>query len=228
MTKSLLSLVPPSVLAGFLFVFPARADEPALLLVDGHNDLFIRYMDCTSCPRGLDTYDIRNRTDGDTDIPRLRKGGVGAILLNVFSNDKTTKGTLGAFDFLRRLEAKYRDHFEVAATAADVRRIHGAGRIALIPTMEGAGRLENDPLMNDRAAGAKATPGHNGLSDLGRAIVAEMNDNGILVDLSHVSTKVMHDVLDVTKAPVIFSHSSARSLVNVERNVPDDVLKRVA
>ena len=246
MTKSLLSLLAPAVLAGSLFVSPVRADDPALLLVDGHNDLFIRYMDCTSCPRGLDAYDIRNRTDGDTDIPRLREGGVGAILLNVFSSDKTTKGTLGAFDFLRHLELKYRDHFEVAATAADVRRIHGAGRIALIPTMEGAGRLENDPLMvrtlqrlglravtlayqtNDLADGANTTPRHNGLSDLGRAIVAEMNDSGRLVDLSHVSTKVMHDVLDVTKAPVIFSYSSARSLVNVERNVPDDVLKRVA
>lgn len=246
MLKAVVSLIAPAVLAFSLMASPAQAEENALLLVDGHNDLFIRYMDCRACPRGLDAYDIRHKTDGDTDIPRLREGGVGAILLNIFSGDKTTKGTLGAFDFLRSLEAKYRDQFEVAATAADVRRIHRAGRIALIPTMEGAGRLENDPLMvrtlqrlglravtlayqtNDFADGANDTPRHNGLSDLGRTIVAEMNKSGVLVDLSHVSTKVMHDVLDITTAPVIFSHSSARSLVNVERNVPDEVLIRVA
>lgn len=246
MTHSLFSLLAPVFLASSLFAAPALAEDAAPLLVDGHNDLFIRYMDCPSCPRGLDAYDIRNRVEGDTDIPRLRDGSVGPILLNVFSSDKSTKGTLGAFDFIRSLESKYKDQFEVAGTAADVGRIHSAGRIALIPTMEGAGRLENDTLMvrtlqrlglravtlayqtNDLADGANAAPRHNGLSDLGRTIVAEMNRSGVLVDLSHVSTKVMHDVLDITKAPIIFSHSSARSLVKVERNVPDDVLKRLA
>jgi membrane dipeptidase len=139
MTHSLFSLLASVFLASSLFAAPALAENAAPLLVDGHNDLFIRYMDCPSCPRGPDAYDIRNRTEGDTDIPRLREGGVGAILLNVFSSDKTTKGTLGAFDFLRSLESKYKDQFEVAGTAADVRRIHSAGRIALIPTMEGCG-----------------------------------------------------------------------------------------
>lgn len=111
--------------------------------------------------------------------------------------------------------------------------------------MEGAGRLENSPMMvrtlhrlglravtlayqtNDLADGSNDAPRHNGLSELGRSIVAEMNRTGVLIDLSHVSTKVMNDVLDLSTAPVIFSHSSARSLVNVERNVPDDVLRRL-
>jgi membrane dipeptidase len=232
-------------LAGTIAESSAIAQEHDLLIVDGHNDLFVHYMDCKICPRGLDAYDIRSSTAGDTDIPRLRQGGVGAILINIFSREKSTKDTLAAFDFLRELEAKYGDTFEVAATAADVRSIHKAGRIALIPTMEGAGRLENSPMMlrtlhrlglravtlayqtNDLADGSNDVPRHNGLSALGRTMVTEMNRTGVLIDLSHVSTKVMNDVLDITKAPVIFSHSSARALVDVERNVPDAVLARI-
>ncbi|WP_373474358.1 dipeptidase [Sphingorhabdus sp.] len=189
---------------------------------------------------------MRSPTAGDTDIPRLHQGGVGAILMNVFSREKSTKDTLAAFDFLRELEAKYGDTFKVAATAADVRSIRKAGRIALIPTMEGAGRLENSPMMlrtlhrlglravtlayqtNDLADGSDDAPRHNGLSVLGRTMVAEMNRTGVLIDLSHVSTKVMNDVLDITTAPVLFSHSSARAIVNVERNVPDAVLARIS
>lgn len=233
------------LLAGTITESSAIAQERDLLIVDGHNDLFIHYMDCKSCPRGLDAYDIRSPTAGDTDIPRLHQGGVGAILINIFSREKSTKDTLAAFDFLRELEAKYGDTFKVAATAADVRSIHKAGRIALIPTMEGAGRLENSPMMlrtlhrlglravtlayqtNDLADGSNDVPRHNGLSALGRTLVTEMNRTGVLIDLSHVSTKVMNDVLDITTAPVIFSHSSARALVDVERNVPDAVLARI-
>lgn len=233
------------LLAGIITESSASAREHDLLIVDGHNDLFVHYMDCKICPRGLDAYDIRSSTAGDTDIPRLRQGGVGAILINIFSREKSTKDTLAAFDFLRELEAKYGDTFKVAATAADVRSIHKAGRIALIPTMEGSGRLENSPMMlrtlhrlglravtlayqtNDLADGSNDVPRHNGLSALGRTMVTEMNRTGVLIDLSHVSTKVMNDVLDITTAPVIFSHSSARALVDVERNVPDAVLARI-
>jgi membrane dipeptidase len=226
-------------------VAPASASAAPPLVVDGHNDLFVQYMDCKACPRGLDAYDLRSRTAGDTDIPRLRAGGVGAMLLNVFSAKQSTKDTLAAFDFLRQLQARYADTFEVAATAADVRRIRADGKIALIPMMEGANRLENSPMMvrtlhrlglravtlayetNDLADAANDDPRHGGLSDLGRRIVQEMNRTGVLVDISHVSAEAMRDVLDVSTAPVIFSHSSAKALVDVERNVPDDVLRRL-
>ncbi|MEZ5891585.1 MAG: dipeptidase [Parvularculaceae bacterium] len=217
-----------------------------LLVVDGHNDLFIHYMDCKGCPRSLDDYDIAKQTPGDTDIPRLRAGGVSAVLLNVFSTNDSTRDTLAAFDYLRDLEWKYADDVEVAATAEDVRRIHAAGRIAIVPMMEGANRLANSPMMvrtlyrlglravtlaydtNDLADGSDDVARHNGLSPLGRTIVEEMNRTGVLIDLSHVSTETMNDVLDISAAPVIFSHSSARALVDVPRNVPDDVLRRVA
>lgn len=223
----------------------AATAAPVPLLIDGHNDLLVHYMDCKTCPRGLADYDIRFQTSGDTDIPRLRSGGVGGILLNVFSSEKSTIQTLVAFDFLRKMERKYAADFEVAATANDVRRIHRQGRIALIPVIEGATRLENLPMMvrtlhrlglravtlayktNDLADGSNDTARHNGLSALGRTMVLEMNKTGVLVDISHVSTKTMHDVLDISIAPVIFSHSSARALVDVPRNVPDDVLIRM-
>lgn len=214
-------------------------------LIDGHNDLFVHYMDCKTCPRDLAAYNLVVRTSGDTDIPRLRQGGVGAILLNVFSSGRSTKDTLDAFDFLQRLESRYSEDMEVARTAEDVRRIHKSGRIAIVPAMEGAVRLENSQMMvrtlhrlglravtlaystNDLADGSNDKPRHGGISDTGRSMVREMNRSGVLVDLSHVSAEAMHDVLDLATAPVIFSHSSARAIVDVPRNVPDDVLRRL-
>ena len=214
-------------------------------LVDGHNDLFIHYMDCEACPVGLDAYDIGKPVDGDTDIARWREGRVGAQLLNVFGAKPGTRETLDAFDFLRQLADRYRSDLEIAGSAADVRRIHAQGRIALIPTLEGATRLENSPAMlrtlhrlglravtlafktNDLADAAGDAARHGGLSVQGADMVREMNRVGVLVDLSHVTHAAMNDVLDIATAPVIFSHSSARTLADVERNVPDDVLRRL-
>ena len=155
--------------------------------------------------------------------------GTAAELLNVFGAKAGTRETLDAFDFLRQLAARYSEDLEVAASAADVRRIHAAGRIAIIPTMEGATRLENSPAMlrtlhrlglravtlafktNDLADAAGDAPRHGGLSALGAEMVREMNRVGVLVDLSHVTRETMDDVLDIATAPVIFSHSSARA-----------------
>ncbi|HRX38873.1 MAG TPA: dipeptidase [Parvularculaceae bacterium] len=214
-------------------------------LIDGHNDLFIQYMDCAACPRGPDAYDIGGAVEGDTDIPRWREGRVGAQLLNVFGPGNATRDTLEAFDFLYRLAARYPADIEIAASANDVRRIWKSGRIAIVPTLEGATRLENSTAMlrtlhrlglravtlaydtNDLADGSDDTPRHGGLSPLGADMVREMNRIGVLIDLSHVSTDTMNDVLDIATAPVIFSHSSSRALVDVERNVPDEVLARL-
>lgn len=230
---------------------PAVSQEPLAKLemseplIDGHNDLFIRYMDCKDCPREISDYDISVATDGDTDIPRLRRGDVGAILLNVFHSGRETKDTLAGFDFLRRLAAHHSVDLEIADTAEDVRRIHASGKIAIIPTLEGANRLQNSPSMlrtlrrlglravtlaystNDLADGSNDVAKHGGLSELGREMVREMNSCGVLVDLSHTSAPTMHNVLDISTAPVIFSHSSAGALVDVPRNVGDDVLKRL-
>lgn len=223
---------------------PALAGKPPLL-IDGHNHLFIHYMDCKECPRDFRDYDLASTTTGDTDIPRLRAGGVGVVLVNVFPARDSTFNTLEAFDFLRRLEVTYHADLQIAATTSDIARIHKEGCIAIVPTMESAYRLENSPMMvrtlhrlglravtlayrtNDLADAADDKAVHGGLSRQGRLIVEEMNRTGVLVDLSHVAETTMNDTLDIAKAPVIFSHSSARALVDVERNVPDSVLKRL-
>jgi membrane dipeptidase len=134
----------------------------------------------------------------------------------------------------------------MASTAADIRRIQKTGRIASLIGVEGGHQIGNSPAAlrqfhalgarymtlthsknNDWADSATDDPVHNGLTAFGRAIIGEMNRLGMMVDLSHVSPKTMHDVLTVTKAPVIFSHSNARALMDHARNVPDDVLKRM-
>ena len=223
----------------------ARAVLKAMPLIDGHNDLFIGFMDCRDCPRDFPAYDIGKRTSGDTDIPRWQAGMVGGTLLNVFGRDASLKTTLDAYDLLYRLADAHNDRLAIAGSAAEVRRIFKSGRIALIPSLENAKRLENDPAVlrmlhrlglravtlayktNDLADASDDAPKHNGLSLLGVTMVRAMNQAGVLVDLSHTAPATMHDVLDISTAPVIFSHSNARALTDVERNVPDDVLRRL-
>jgi membrane dipeptidase len=243
-----------AVLAALLAAPAAAAEDPAAIaravlkatpLIDGHNDLFIPFMDCRDCPRDLPAYDIGKRTTGDTDIPRWQAGLVGGTLLNVFGADTSLKTTLDAYDLLNRLAATYADRVAIAGSAAEVRAIFKSGRIALIPSLENAKRLENDPAVlrmlhrlglravtlayktHDLADASDDAPKHDGLSPLGVTMVKAMNDAGVLVDLSHTAPATMHDVLDISTAPVIFSHSNARALTDVERNVPDDVLRRL-
>lgn len=114
MNKRAMILRTASLFAAGALALPVSGQSSTPLLIDGHNDVFIHYMDCKTCPRGLDAYDLNSRTGGDTDIPRLRQGGVNGILINVFSHDQSTKDTLAAFDFLREIAGKYSDSFEVA------------------------------------------------------------------------------------------------------------------
>jgi membrane dipeptidase len=144
------------------------------------------------------------------------------------------------------LAALYPDTFELARTADDIARIHRAGKIASLIGMEGGHSINNSLAAlremyllgarymtithfenNDWADSATADPAHNGLTPFGKMVIAEMNRLGMLVDCSHIAPKTMHDILDITAAPVIFSHSSARALVDHPRNVPDDVLRRL-
>jgi len=187
-----------------------------------------------------------------TDIARLRAGGLGGQFWSVYVSAKLTdaqavKATLEQIDIVRGIAAKYPAVFELATTAADVRRIHKAGRIASLIGVEGGHQINNSlpvlrqyyalgarymtlthVLTTDWADAATDDPRHGGLTPFGKAVVAEMNRLGMLVDLSHVSPATMRAALAVSKAPVIFSHSSARALDDHPRNVPDDVLKLVA
>jgi membrane dipeptidase len=187
-----------------------------------------------------------------TDIPRLRAGGVGAQFWSVWvpteSKDATAvQQTLEQIDLVKRMAARYPNDLEMAYTAADIVRIEHAHRVASLIGVEGGHQINNSlatlrqmyelgarymtlthSINTPWADSATDTPVHNGLTAFGRAVVGEMNRLGMLVDLSHVSPKTMKDALQITKAPVIFSHSGARGLIDHPRDVPDDVLTLVA
>ncbi|MES2043852.1 MAG: dipeptidase [Pseudomonadota bacterium] len=224
-------------------------------LIDGHNDWAETLAEREGEKRW--TIDLRRLTATgpdryNTDIERLRKGMVGGQFWSVYvSADlpplEQVKQTLDQIDLVRDIVARYPETFELARTAADVRRIHKAGRIASMMGVEGGGQIANDlsvlrsyqglgagyltlthVLTIDWADSATDNPRHDGLTKFGEAVVHELNRIGMLVDLSHVSEDTMRDALRVSKAPVIFSHSSARALVDHPRDVSDDVLKLVA
>ena len=223
-------------------------------LIDGHNDLPWELREKYASK--VETTDVAANSDKlssplQTDIARLRSGRVGGQFWSVYVPAEMTGGaavqaTLEQIDIVKRLAAKYPRDLELATTAADVIRIHRAGRVASLMGMEGGHQIGNSLgalrqmhalgvrymtithfLNNDWADSATDDPKHNGLTAFGKNVVAEMNRIGMILDLSHVSPKTMLDALDVTKGPVMFSHSDARAVNDVARNVPDDVLKRL-
>jgi membrane dipeptidase len=224
-------------------------------LVDGHNDVPEQFLD--RAKDHLDRLDLASDTSRltppmHTDIARLRAGGVGGQFWSVYVSPQlpgaeAVQATLDQIDLVKRMVARYPDAFELASASADIVRIHKAGKIASLIGLEGGHSINNSLatlremyrsgarymtlthwINNAWADAATAPPEHNGLTAFGAMVVVEMNRLGMLVDLSHVSEQTMHRALDVTKAPVIFSHSSARAVDGHPRNVPDGVLKRLA
>jgi membrane dipeptidase len=224
-------------------------------LIDGHNDVPENYADRVK--NHLEAIDFAAGTTRlvppmHTDIPRLKAGGVGGQFWSVWvppqlPGAEAVQATLDQIDLVKRLVDRYPETFELARTADDIVRIHKAGKIASLIGLEG-GHSINDSLAtlremyraggrymtlthwsnNHWADAATDAPQHGGLTAFGVMVVLEMNRLGMLVDLSHVSEQTMNRVLDVARAPVIFSHSSARAIDGHPRNVPDAVLKRVA
>lgn len=225
-------------------------------LIDGHNDLPMVYTTrvdghLDELPFASDL--SKAETPIHTDLPRMRQGMIGGQFWSVFIPIREHPGAVGdtarvlrQIDVVHRLIERHPYALELALTAEDIRRIHRGGRIASLMGMEGGHAIE-DSLASLRMlyrAGARymtLTHGkglrwadsatdeerHGGLTEFGKEVVREMNRLGMLVDLSHVSPATMHDALDVTEAPVIFSHSSAFAMTAHQRNVPDDVLKRI-
>src|SRR5436190_1651241 len=223
-------------------------------IVDGHNDLLWAAREKV----GYD-FDRLDLTDSEvcrsigtqTDLPRLRSGGVGAQFWSVFVPADLPPGdavtaTLEQVDAAYAMFEKYDDLLPVT-TVEGVERAWQQGRIASLMGAEGGHQIDESlgtlrmlhrlgvrylTLTHNHntpwADSATDEPALGGLSEFGREVVAEMNRIGLLVDLSHVSADVMHQALDVTTRPVIFSHSSARALCDHPRNVPDDVLARLA
>ena len=223
-------------------------------LIDGHNDvpwqLRIRF------GNDLDQIDFRD-TGGlappmHVDLARLKAGGVGAQCLAAYvpiedAGPGAADVMLEQLDVAARLVAAYPEDLAPARTADEIETAFAAGRIACLLAVEGGHGLENslDNLRAAFAAGARyltlvhnihtdwadccrQDPVHEGLTDLGREIVREMNNLGMLVDLSHASTATMLDVLDVTGAPVAATHSGARAVNDYPRNVDDATMQRIA
>ncbi|MEJ2539521.1 MAG: dipeptidase [Gemmatimonadota bacterium] len=221
-------------------------------LVDGHNDLPWAIRNDESAPMDVAAYDLRSTTPGHTDLARLRAGGVGAQFWSVYipcdvAGPGASRVQLEQIDIARQIVRRYPDAFGEARSASQVEAEFGRGRIASLLGMEGGHAIENSlgalrayydagvrymtlthGCNTDWADSATDDPRHGGLTAFGREVVGEMNRMGMLVDLSHTAPATMHDVLDVAEAPVIFSHSSARGVTDHPRNVPDDVLRRVA
>ena len=220
-------------------------------LVDGHNDLPWAIREATAAPHDVEAYDLRKKTPGHTDLERLKKGMVGAQFWSIYipgeiKDSGYARVQLEQFDIARRIIAKYPERFQWALTADAVRSTFKAGKIGSLLGLEGGHAIENSlgalrvyydlgarymtlthNVTLDWADAALDAPKHGGLTNFGKEVVHEMNRLGMLVDLSHVSPGTMSDALDATEAPVIFSHSASREMVDHPRNVPDSILARL-
>ncbi|HLM00735.1 MAG TPA: dipeptidase, partial [Pyrinomonadaceae bacterium] len=224
------------------------------IIVDGHNDIPSPLVDDDF---DLSTNSIgKFHRDGDpfhTDLARFKASGITGEFFSIYVSGNTLR-TGGAMrramdmiDATNREVEKHPNALTACTTAAEIRRAKRQNKVCVLMGIEGGYAIENSlyalrnfyrlgvrymtlthNVSHDWADAHRGEPKNNGLSDFGKEVVREMNRLGMLVDISHVSDKVMNDVLDVTSAPIIASHSSARGVANHTRNVPDDVLKRIA
>ena len=221
-------------------------------LVDGHNDLPWAIREATAAPHDVEAYDLRKKVAGHTDLDRLKKGMVGGQFWSIYipgeiRDSGYARVQLEQIDIARQIVRKYPERFQWALTADAVRSSFRAGKIGSMLGLEGGHAIENSlgalrayydlgarymtlthNVTLDWADSATDEARHAGLTRFGEEVVREMNRLGMLVDLSHVSIETMEDALRVSEAPVIFSHSSARALTDVPRNVPDAILQRLA
>lgn len=221
-------------------------------LIDGHNDLpWELRQNHEYRIEGLESGTARGAKPLMTDMERLRKGRVGAQLWSVYisaatKGDEAIRQTIEQLDAVDRLVKAYPNDLQWALTADDIVRIHKNGRIASMAGVEGGDQTGSNLAVlrqfyrlgarymtlthsktTEWADSATDAPRHGGLSPFGVKVVEEMNRLGMLVDLSHVSEETMADALEASRAPVIFSHSSARAVNHHPRNVPDSILKRL-
>jgi membrane dipeptidase len=215
------------------------------IVLDTHDDTTQRFFS--------KDYDIGKRNpSGHVDIPRMREGGMNAIFFSIWIDGRimgppAVQKALDQIDAVHENVKKNSKDMVLALTAADVRRAHADGKIAALMGVEGGHMIGNDIRMvrifadlgvrymtlshfyNDEWADSSTDkPAHNGLTDFGKDVVREMNRQGMMVDISHVSDKTFYDALEVSKAPLIASHSSCRAICNHVRNMSDDMIKALA
>jgi membrane dipeptidase len=223
----------------------ARKLQASAIVLDTHDDTTQRFFS-----KGFDLG--KQNPDGHVDIPRMREGGMNAIFFSIWIDGRTmgapaVQKALDQIDAVRQNVAKFPKDMVLATTAADVRRAHAQGKIAALMGVEGGHMIGNDirivcifsalgvrymtlsHFYNDEWADSSTDkPVHNGLTDAGKEIVREMNRLGMMVDISHVSDKTFYDALEISKAPLIASHSSCRAICNHPRNMSDEMIKALA
>jgi membrane dipeptidase len=219
-------------------------------LIDGHNDLPWAIRTDSIARRDVDKYDLRRKTPGHTDLARLKAGMVGGQFWSIYipanvRDSGYARVQLEQIDIARRVIEKYPE-IEWALTADALRASHARGRVGSLLGLEGGHAIENSlgalrayydlgarymtlthSANIDWADSGTDSVRRDGLTKFGEEVVREMNRLGMLVDLSHVSPATMSDALNVSEAPVIFSHSSARGVTEHPRNVPDSILRRL-
>jgi membrane dipeptidase len=223
----------------------ARKLHFSSIVLDTHDDTTQRFFS--------KNFDLGKRNpDGNVDIPRMREGGMNAIFFSIWIDGRimgppAVQKALDQIDAVHENVKKYSKDLMFCRTAADVRRAHAQGKIAVLMGVEGGHMIGNDirvlrmfgdlgvrymtlaHFYNDEWADSSTDkPVHNGLTDFGKEVVREMNRQGIMVDISHVSDKTFYDALEVSKAPLIASHSSCRALCNHVRDMSDDMIKALA
>ena len=215
------------------------------IVLDTHDDTTQRFFS--------KNFDLGKRNpDGHIDIPRMKEGGMNAIFFSIWIDGRTMgpaaiQKALDQIDAVHENVRKNSKDLMFARTAADVHKAHAEGKIAALIGVEGGHMIGNDIRMvrifsdlgvrymtlshfyNDEwAASSTDKPAHNGLTDYGKEIVREMNRQGMMVDISHVSDKTFYDALEVSKAPLIASHSSCRAICNHPRDMTDEMIKALA
>ena len=217
------------------------------IVIDTHNDV--------TTPMTNDDFDLSGTPPAPyrTSIARMKQGGLTAEFFSLYvkpwyvQNGGSARRTLDMIDSVYRAVERHPGALMFATSVADIRRAKRVGKVAALMGIEGGHAIEDSLATlrefyrlgvrymtltwnntNNWADAGRGEKKHNGLSDFGKDVVREMNRLGMLVDVSHVSDKTMSDALDISKAPIIASHSSARALSDVPRNIPDDLLKRIA
>jgi membrane dipeptidase len=215
-------------------------------VIDTHDDTTQRFLSKSS-------FDLSKRyTDGSIDIPRMREGGMNGIFFSIWIDGKTMgpeaiRQALDQIDLVRTNVAKYPKDIVLCRTAEEVRRAHAQNKIAALMGVEGGHMIGNDiHIVNvfadlgvrymtlshfyntEWSDSSTDKPEHNGLTDFGKEVVREMNRDGIMVDISHVSDKTFYDALEISKAPLIASHSSCRAICDHVRDMSDDMIKALA
>ena len=252
---TIMTLSSPATAQGIDPKVQARIDRilKATPLIDGHNDLAEQLRE----NYGLSVEDLASGTDKRakplmTDMARLRAGRVGGQFWSVYipsdiTGDAAIRATIEEIDTVKRFVKAYPNDLAFAGTADDIVRIHKTGKVASLIGIEGGHQIGGSLAAlrqfydlgarymtlthfknNEFADSATDDPKYHGITDFGRTVIHEMNRIGMLVDLSHVSDDTMRQAIQASKAPVIFSHSSARALADHNRNVPDDVLRLTA